>query len=153
VYKNWLGGIIQGLLFQKGIYNTQPLRDFLVREISQTIKRKLTFGATNVDTMDFYQCNESLSQDDLIQCLMAGYAVPTLFPYQEFKGQTFFDGSIAFTINAFDAVNRCLEITSDQSEITVDIIFTSTKFIDPWPESPNMKPFDSYIRYTKLAQV
>jgi len=64
---------------------------------------------------------------------MASFAVPVNFPYINLFGHTFFTGSIAFSINVFDAVNRCLEIATDESEITIDIIFTSTQKLTPWP--------------------
>jgi predicted acylesterase/phospholipase RssA len=40
VYKGWFGGITQGVLFESGIYNNAPLREFLAEKIGdQTIKR------------------------------------------------------------------------------------------------------------------
>jgi len=32
LYKNWLGGVAQGLLFEGGLYNSAPMMDFLKKE-------------------------------------------------------------------------------------------------------------------------
>ena len=35
VYKNWLGGIVQGIVFEESLYKTDPLRAFLTSKITK----------------------------------------------------------------------------------------------------------------------
>lgn len=32
LYKNWFGGVVRGLFFEGGVYNSAPLEDFLKKE-------------------------------------------------------------------------------------------------------------------------
>lgn len=57
---------------------------------------------------------------------MASFAAPVVFPYITFKGKTYFEGSIAFSINLSGAIARCKEIVADVKDITIDIIYTSS---------------------------
>lgn len=36
LYKNWLGGVAQGLLFEGGLYNSAPMVNFLKKEFGTT---------------------------------------------------------------------------------------------------------------------
>lgn len=40
LYKNWFGGVVRGLFFEGGVYNSAPLEDFLKKEFANvTIQR------------------------------------------------------------------------------------------------------------------
>merc|ERR1711990_1222571 len=34
LYKNWFGGVLRGLFFEGGVYNSKPLEDFIKKEFS-----------------------------------------------------------------------------------------------------------------------
>lgn len=84
VYKNYLGGIVQGLVSESSLYKTDPLKAFLTKQLNRKQERLLSIGATNANTGAFTRFNETLSNADLVQALMASSAVPALFPYQSF---------------------------------------------------------------------
>lgn len=94
MYKNYLGGVVQGLVFEESLYKTDPLKAFLTKNLNKKQQRKLSIGATNANTGEFTRFNESLSKADLVSALMASSAVPGLFPYQIFQGNTYLDGGV-----------------------------------------------------------
>lgn len=46
---------------------------------------------------------------------MASSAVPALFPYVNFQGNTYMDGGIIRSIDVGGAIEKCLEIVDDPS--------------------------------------
>ena len=81
IYTNYLGGIVQGLVFEESLFKTDPLRAFLNKQLTKNQQRKLTVGVTNANTGEFERFDEKLSVADTISALMASSAVPALFPY------------------------------------------------------------------------
>jgi predicted acylesterase/phospholipase RssA len=49
LYKDWLGGLTQGLLYEGGLYNSKPMQTFLKNEFSTTtINRGLDLGIVDI---------------------------------------------------------------------------------------------------------
>ena len=59
---------------------------------------------------------------------MASAAMPGVFPPIEFKGRILMDGGVAYNTNVEQAVKRCREITTDDSQITIDILITHDQY-------------------------
>jgi hypothetical protein len=55
LYKDWLGGIIQGLTIEPGLYNNKMLEEFLQTELADIgqMQRFVDVGLTNVLTGAF----------------------------------------------------------------------------------------------------
>ncbi|KAL4506702.1 hypothetical protein ABPG72_000273 [Tetrahymena utriculariae] len=130
VYSNYLGGIVQGFLFEESLFKTDPLRAFLKKNVTRKQTRKLVIGVTNANTGEFERYNESLSNADLIEAVMCSSAVPAFFPYQIFKGNTYFDGGVIRTTDVYGAIERCKELVDDVSQITIDVILVTAKTFD-----------------------
>jgi predicted patatin/cPLA2 family phospholipase len=60
--------------------------------------------------------------EDLTSAIIASSSIPFVFPNRHFKGMTMMDGGTAWNDNLITAVNKCLEIVDDESQIIVDII-------------------------------
>lgn len=59
LYKNWLGGIAQGLIFEGGLYNSAPLLSFFKKEFgSSTMKRDLSVGIVDVKTGSYKEFSD-----------------------------------------------------------------------------------------------
>lgn len=58
---------------------------------------------------------------------MCSSAVPGFFPYQIFKGNTYFDGGVVRTTDVYGAIERCKELVDDESQITLDVIMVTAK--------------------------
>jgi Patatin-like phospholipase len=123
IYTNWPGGLAQGLLFEAGLYTTEPLRNFLTKKLDKGINRKITIGATNLDTGVFNNFDESVGNANLVEAIMSSAAPPFIFPYQLFEGQTYADGGCLINLDVFQSIVRCYEETKNYKDIIVDLIF------------------------------
>lgn len=81
IYANWPGGLLQGLLFEPGLYDTSPLREYLSTHITQPLVRGVSLGTTDANTGDLIRYNETLSASDLVEACLCSSAVPCVFPY------------------------------------------------------------------------
>lgn len=132
MYKDWLGGITQGLLLQGGLYNDKPLYNFIDTNLSDisSMKRFVNVGLANVLTgvwTDF-----DLSKD-FLNVMKGSFAYAGFFPPLKAMNAEWFDGSSIWDLDVFSAVNKCLE-THKPQDVHVDVILTSEKHlkqIDP----------------------
>lgn len=129
LYKDWLGGWIQGLTVEPGLYNNKELLAFLQTELADvgTMQRFADVGITNVLSGAFQDNTESLDTN-LVDVMFASFAYAGFFPPAESMGGTWFDGSVIWDLDIFSAVNRCLE-THDQKDVVLDVLLTSEKVL------------------------
>ena len=130
LYKDWLGGLAEGLLLKGGLWNDQPTLDFLKSELSDVsaTNRWIDIGLTDVlkgTYVDFKE--EDLSGDNLYNVLFAQFASAGFFPPVEFNNTDYFDGSTIWDLDIFSVVNKCQDLGYDDSNIVVDVIMTSEK--------------------------
>jgi len=52
LYKNWFGGILEGLTLKGGLYNSAPLRDFLADQTKDITKMQRDVDLGIVDVLD-----------------------------------------------------------------------------------------------------
>lgn len=123
IYKNYPGGIAQGLLLEKGIFDSSPERETLTSKTTTAPLRKISIGVTNLRTGALDRYNETSSLSEVIEYVMASSAVPSMFPYQIINDEIYVDGGTTQTIDFSGAINRCLEIVDDESLIDLDTIF------------------------------
>lgn len=121
VYKPWGGGEIDGLLFHSGMYDTSPLIETLRNNYKYGVKRNVTVGSTNLDTGLFGTFNESVG-NAILDAIACSAAPPFFFPPHDFEGYTWADGGCIINLDVFSAVERCLDVTSEEN-IIVDMIF------------------------------
>lgn len=54
LYQNWLGGVLEGLYYEGGIYDDAPLKDFIKKEFSDIkVQRDIFVGITDVENGNF----------------------------------------------------------------------------------------------------
>jgi len=135
IYKDWPGGILEGLTLKSGLYDSSPERELVASVIRQGFKgRKLTIGATSDSSGMLVTWNETQwsapDGGDFLDGVMASSAIPGIFPTVKWGGQTFSDGGTSEGVNVFDAVVRCQEMGFSESDIVVDIIATAGSKIE-----------------------
>ena len=79
VYKDWPGGLLDGLFFHSGIYDTSPEYTFINNNFHSPPQRKITLGSTNIELGEFQVFNESLSFADLKHAAMCSSAISFFF--------------------------------------------------------------------------
>lgn len=122
VFQDWPGGIIDGIIFRPSIYDTSPLTTFLEQHFTRDLQRKVSIGTCNANNGTFVRFHEDLSRADLITAVKCSSAIPAIFPYVEFQGETYIDGGSVLNLDVDGAVERCREMTDSDADIIVDVI-------------------------------
>ena len=160
IFVEWKGGLIDGLLFQRGLYDNSPAVN-LSRTWINTPVRNITVGSTNLDLGILQNFNESVGLA-IRDAIIASGSLPGFFPPHDFEGYTWADGGCITNLYVFSAIERCLEVTDDQHNITVDLIYddrytplpTETSFKTPkvLERVYSIHGHDNSIWYTYNAQ-
>lgn len=153
VYQDWSGGIIDGILFRPSIYDTSPLNDFLHQKFTRPIQRKITIGTCNANNGSFVRFDESLSHEDIITAVRCSSAMPILFPYIEFQGETYIDGGSVLNLDVGGAIERCREITDNDTNIIVDVILCTGAFLNVVDQSKDttLQMLDRYLQIDSFS--
>lgn len=65
LYQNWKGGILEGLLYKKGLYDSSPLHNYIAEFYSnRTIHRKIHFNCVDTKTGNIVSFDENSSKED-----------------------------------------------------------------------------------------
>lgn len=129
LYKDWLGGIIQGLTIEPGLYNNELMQEFLTTELADigSMARFTDVGLTNVKSGAFVDQIETLDSN-LVDVMFASFAFAGFFPPAESMDETWFDGAVIWDLDIFSVVNKCHE-THAYEDIVVDVVLTSEKVL------------------------
>ena len=110
LYHDWLGGILQGLLAEPGLFNDKLLQEFLTTELADIghMQKFVDVGLTDVLNGTFVDQIETLDTN-LVDVMFASFSYAGFFPPAESMGHTWFDGSVIWDLDIFSAVNKCME--------------------------------------------
>ena len=113
LFKNWIGFIIQGLFWKGGLYDSEPLKEFLTKEFSGDVKmyRDIKIGIVDAltgDYLDFTKDNIT-DNNNLIDSLFASFSLPGFFPPAKVFGSEYFDVSAVYDLDIFPPVRKCIE--------------------------------------------
>ena len=155
LYKNWIGGIAEGLLVKGGLYNDAELLDFLksdsgLNDITPN-QRWIDIGITDVLKGTYKDMHsEDLTGDDFYNVMYAEFAYAGFFPPVNAMGSEWFDGSTIWDLDIFSAVNKCLETHSD-SDVVVDVVMTSAKTLKT-VDASQYKSIHMLWRYLEVSR-
>jgi len=130
LYQSWpWGGIIKGLWWETGLYDTTPLKTYLANLINnKTLEREFVLGATNMETGMFENFDtEDLKEDEYITAVMASGAFPVFFPNIKFRNKTYMDGGVKVSVDIPTAVNKCRDQGFRDRDIVVDVLLNGAK--------------------------
>ena len=113
LYKDWIGGLFEGLTLKGGLYNDKLLQEFLANELQDigTMQKFVDVGITDLEH-GVYVDNTDTLDTDLLDVIAASFAYAGFFPPAESMGGTWYDGSVIWELDIFSAVNKCLETHS-----------------------------------------
>jgi len=152
LYKEWPGGVTEGLLVKGGLYNNKPLHNFLTTELADILpnQRFIDVGLTNVldgTYKDFFAAD--LTGTELVDVMFGSFAYAGFFAPEAAMGTDWFDGSTIWDLDIFSAVNKCLE-THAPEDIVVDVLLTSTKTLKQ-VDASNYKSIDMLWRFLHVS--
>lgn len=154
LYKDWLGGLAEGLLLKGGLWNDAPVQDFLKTELADiaATNRWIDIGLTDVlkGTYVDYQ-EDGLVGDDLNNVLFAQFAQAGVFPPAEFNNTDYFDGSTIWDLDIFSVVNKCQDMGFADEDIVVDVVLTSEKTLKV-VDASNYKSIQMLWRYLEVSR-
>lgn len=130
LYKDWLGGLAEGLLLKGGLWNDKGVLDFLKTEMADIspVNRWIDIGLTDVLKGTYVDFQEAgLTGDDLYQVMYAQFAQAGVFPPVEYNNTDYFDGSTIWDLDIFSVVNQCQDQGFADEDIVVDVFLTSEK--------------------------
>lgn len=145
-FVEWPGGYIQGLLFERGLLNTDPFVETLRADFKYGVNRNVTIGSTNLDTGMFGNFNESVG-GAILDAVLCSSSPPFFFPPRIFEGYTWADGGCIINQDVFSGIERCLQIT-DEGNIIVDMIFDYGG--QPLPAETSFKTIEVYSRIRQI---
>ncbi|EAR94074.1 patatin family phospholipase (macronuclear) [Tetrahymena thermophila SB210] len=147
VYKNFPGGIVQGLFFERGIFDSSPALALLKRLVTKPPQRKISMGTCDLKTGDLVRYFENHPSDFLAEAALASGSMPTFFPYSTLEDHTYVDGGTTGTLIDFHAaIQRCRETVESDSDITLDLIYVQFASLDFWSSDKKKKTFEVYQR-------
>jgi len=132
LWKNWLTGIVQGLLVEPGLYNSAPADTFLKSTFPNPPNaRFFSIGATNANDASYHlysNFNGAIDANSFQAAIKATWATPGILPYVNFGGMTLIDGSILKNLDVAAGVQKCRQLVGNKdSAINVDTILLHEK--------------------------
>lgn len=153
MYKNWIGGPIQGLLFEPALYNSDPGYQYLKNHITQPPQRYIAIGAANANNGKFKvfnNFNENLGVSQFLEAVMASNGIVGIFPYKNIEGSTYFDGSVLKSMDISSVVHKCRELVGgDDSKVIIDVIMLAGKDL-PEADVSNFNSLQVLIRTLEM---
>jgi hypothetical protein len=153
LWKDWAGGLAEGLLVKGGLYNNKPLLNFLTTEMADIFpnQRFVDVGLTDVLTgqyQDFYAGD--LVGSELAQVMLGSFDYAGFFAPEAALGAEWFDGSTVWDIDIFSAVNKCLE-THLPEDVVVDVVMTNSRNLKQ-VDASNYKSIDMLWRFLHVTR-
>jgi len=156
LYKDWKGGVVDGLLFKGGLYDSSPLRAFLEAEFSGSSPstRHVNVGLVDVLTGDYRDFSEKTmngSPDEIVDVMFASFSIPGYFAPAVVDGSSYFDGSAIWDIDITSVVNKCMELGFKAADIVVDVIMVDNTTL-AFENTTDYNSLEMLFRYLEIAR-
>lgn len=154
-FKNWPGGILQGLFFKKGIFDLTPGFEWVKANLGDlTVKRKISFATVDANgaTYKIWDYNATYTQpDDLVESAFASSSIPAAFPHITRGQYELIDGGVIWNQDIASAVRRCREIVDSDKDIILDMVLCGNHKIDRKDDIKTYSTFQHLMRGNELA--
>lgn len=85
----------------------------------------MVVSAVDIETGSYTTFDEKTPFSEIASAVVASASIPFVFPNKQIKSQTLMDGGTVWNTNLVSAVDKCLELVDDESQIVLDIILCS----------------------------
>lgn len=139
IFKDWPGGVLEGLLSRRGLFDTTPLSTLIYERILHrpfVSTRRLIIGATSAETGEMVYWRDTNSNRSVIHdAIMASASIPGVFPAITAKRpdgvvDVFMDGGVKQPIIFEEGIEECLSQGYKESDISIDTILCDPLFIE-----------------------
>lgn len=118
VYQSWAVGIVEGIFLESGIFNSEPLLNFvkgLYKDFG-SFKRKIAVSAVDVNTGSYVTfTDKDTSFWDYPLRVVSSASIPFIFPHRHVGNYILMDGGTVWNTNLVSAIDRCMEVVDDHS--------------------------------------
>lgn len=153
LYQNWWGGVLKGLFWEGGLYDSSPLVEYLEGEFGDlSMERKIDIGIVDIvdgSYKDFSNGNITAGAN-LVHALYASVSFAGFFAPAGVFGSSYYDGSAVWDIDIFSAINQCSELGFANSDIVVDVVMTSSANLKE-VEADDYKSVPMLFRYLEVS--
>eukprot|EP00817_Percolomonadidae_sp_ATCC50343_P001907 CAMPEP_0117427274 /NCGR_PEP_ID=MMETSP0758-20121206/7161_1 /TAXON_ID=63605 /ORGANISM="Percolomonas cosmopolitus, Strain AE-1 (ATCC 50343)" /LENGTH=257 /DNA_ID=CAMNT_0005212825 /DNA_START=177 /DNA_END=950 /DNA_ORIENTATION=- len=135
IYNQWFpGGVVEGLMIKKGIFDSSPERTFIKKHIQPeryaTTNRTLLAGTTELSSNRFIIYNNSEPIGIFAQALKASSAVPGVFEPEVINGKPYTDGGSIHMSTVSSAIAACKD-KYPHKKVKVDVVLCVSEI--PFP--------------------
>ena len=154
VYREWddhhgILGLVPSCLENISCFDDKYMLEFLQEQLQQfdEVKRRFTVNAVDVNTGEYVSFNQTnLAFEEIPQAAVSSSSIPGVFPPQHFKGHLLMDGGTVWDIDAFSAVEQCLDVVDDVSDVIVDVLMCSPRTTPSEMKQPSHDSFYELFR-------
>ena len=112
-------------------------------------KRRIAIGSCDVNTGDYHVFTElNTPWAEICDAVISSSSIPFVFPPHHYIDKVFMDGGTVWNINIDSAIQRCLEIVDDESQITLDVVILGDYEVPP--ETQDETTIGNYMRAKDL---
>ena len=119
IYKEWPGGLIEGLTEKSSLFDNTPIYEFLADCFSpfpKGVARQSIIGTVDINTAKYLTWSGMESSiDDWPQRVVSSASLPSLFYPALIDDYVCTDGGTAMGLDSTSAVEACLELVDDES--------------------------------------
>lgn len=150
-YKDWIGGLLTGLLAKSGLYNTAPMLSTIQKTNISTPKRFLGVGSADLITGNYVFFNSTrASVSTLNTGIYASASEYLFFPYVEYSNFKLTTGSIKYSIDLYSGINACKNMGYPENDIIVDTVLGTGKNLEV-VDASNYKTIQVILRYNEIS--
>lgn len=147
-----LPGPVEGLLYHKGLYNEEPMEEYLNDYFADFdgIQKMVVLSAVDVESGVYTPFDESVGIENLGRVTRASTSIPFAFEPTNFNGRWYMDGGTVWNINIKDAIDKCLTIVDDQEHVVLDAVIT--EFLDLEELEETGKAYNNFKRKRDIGK-
>lgn len=152
VFQHWTWGYVQGLFFERGLYDTSPYLNTLAeieKLLPKGFHRKLVVGMSDINSGFVTTVEETVGVERMHKYLQASAATPGFFPPVPDGNSTFADGSVLMSVDIVGAIDRCRESVENDEDIILDVIMVE-EVKDLTKDCTKMNGIQMLFRYLEI---
>lgn len=143
--KLWDGGFLYGFFFKKGLYNSNPINDYIDDWFDDRLPvEHISIGVTNLLTGAFETHSEHLNVDDFNLLIKASFAHSGVTPAIEAMDGLYLTGSSVYENDVTAAINHCEALGYNEEDIVIDTVLSGAISINEIENEKSIKQGNAF---------
>lgn len=151
IYQDWIGGLITGLLYESGLYDSSPLKKTISKMTPSKFQRWLGVGTTDLLTGNYVFFNSSgQTVANMLTGIYASTTDPGILPIVKYLKYQLVSGTVKFSIDLLDAVNACESLGYSNANTIIHAVMGAGRKLKE-VEAINYKTLQVTYRYFEIV--